>query len=132
MWHDIIVASSQIARYRLSHINVTVLRPPSLRQRYFLPFSFQKVQYYTKIAADYQAAIDNILWNENEGVWLDYDVENKRPRNAFYPSNLTPLYTMSYNMSKNAEYALKAVAYLKRNKIEAFFGKFPSNTDIPA
>ncbi|XP_032669462.1 trehalase-like isoform X2 [Odontomachus brunneus] len=89
----------------------------------------EKAQYYTKIATDYQAAIDNILWNEDEGVWLDYDVENERARNAFYPSNLTPLYTMNYNKSKKNEYAQRAVDYLKKNKIEAFFGGTPTSVN---
>ncbi|XP_014481857.1 PREDICTED: trehalase-like [Dinoponera quadriceps] len=89
----------------------------------------EKVRRYTKIAEDYQAAIDNILWNEDAGVWLDYNVVNKRSNNAFYPSNLTPLYTMSYNTSsyKKLQYARKAVAYLKKNKIELYFGGTPTS-----
>lgn len=90
----------------------------------FSPFSFQKVQYYTKIARDYRAAIDEVLWNEDEGVWLDYDARNKRSRNGFYPSNLSPLYTMSYDQTKKTDYALRAVAYLKRNNVDEYLGKF--------
>lgn len=90
------------------------------------PLSFQKVWRYAKIALDYQAAIDNVLWNEDEGIWLDYDTRNKQSRNAFYPSNLSPLYTMSYNENKSTYYALKAISYLKRNQVDLYFGKFAS------
>ncbi|EZA62647.1 hypothetical protein DMN91_007675 [Ooceraea biroi] len=86
-----------------------------------------KVLRYTRIAQNYQAAINDVLWNENEGVWLDYDTRNKRHRDTFYVSNLTPLYTMSYNRSRRETYAQKAISYLKKNKIDAFYGGTPTS-----
>jgi len=85
--------------------------------------ALQKVRYYTKIANDYQAAIDNVLWNEEEGIWFDYDIKNGKQRNSFYISNLVPLYTMSYDQDNKLNYALKAVSYLKRNRVDTFYGK---------
>jgi len=72
---------------------------------------------------DYQAAIDNVLWNEYVGTWLDYDMKNEQSRNAFYPSNLSPLYTMSYDRKKRVKYALQSISYLKKNLIDMYFGK---------
>ncbi|GAB1865733.1 Trehalase [Camponotus japonicus] len=89
----------------------------------------EKVWRYAKIAVDYQAAIDNVLWNEDEGIWLDYDTRDKASRNSFYPSNLTPLYTMSYNRNKSVDYALKAISYLKRNQIYLYFGGTPASVN---
>lgn len=110
----------QIAHYWLRYMVTTV----SICYCYFpFPFSFQKVLDYTRIAKNYQAAIDNVLWNEREGTWLDYDMRNKRSKNTFYPSNLTPLYTMSYDKNKSAKYAQRTISYLKRNKIDTYFGK---------
>lgn len=86
-----------------------------------------EAQRYTAIAWNYQAAIDNVLWNKDEGIWLDYDTKNNRHRNTFYASNLAPLYTMSYNRDKTEEYALKAISYLKRNKIDTFYGGTPTS-----
>ncbi|XP_072763574.1 trehalase [Anoplolepis gracilipes] len=86
----------------------------------------EKALEYSKIAMDYQAAIDNVLWNEDEGIWLDYDTRNKRSRNTFYTSNLSPLYTMSYNRSRSTDYALKAISYLKKNQIDLYFGGTPT------
>lgn len=119
LWHNIINAWSHVIVSCVTH---------TLCCRYFnLPsplFSFQKVLCYSKIALDYQAAIDKVLWNEDEGIWLDYDTRNKQSRNAFYPSNLSPLYTMSYNRNNSTYYALKALSYLKRNRVDLYFGKF--------
>jgi len=89
----------------------------------FLPFTFQKAKSYDQIASDYQAAIDNVLWNKDVGTWLDYDMKNKQSRNAFYPTNLSPLNTMSYDQMKRNAYARHAVSYLKKNKIDMYFGK---------
>jgi len=89
----------------------------------FPPFSFQKVKLYAQIASDYQTAIDNVLWNKYVGTWLDYDMRNEQSRNTFYPSNLSPLYTMSYDLTKRIYYAWQSISYLKRNKIDTFFGK---------
>ncbi|KZC05540.1 Trehalase, partial [Dufourea novaeangliae] len=89
--------------------------------------NFRKAASYEKVAAQLQQAIDNVLWNEEEGIWLDYDVQNNRPRNTFYPSNLAPLYTKSYNQQKREEYASSAVKYLKSQKIDSFFGGTPTS-----
>ncbi|XP_017753847.1 PREDICTED: trehalase-like [Eufriesea mexicana] len=86
-----------------------------------------KSQYYMKIAGELQMAIDNVLWNEESGIWLDYDVKNERSRNMFYPSNLTPLYTKSYNRLQRERYALSAVKYLKLQKVDSFLGGTPSS-----
>ncbi|KYM96555.1 Trehalase [Cyphomyrmex costatus] len=82
---------------------------------------------YAQIASEYQAAINNVLWNEDEGIWLDYDMKNKQSRNTFYPSNLSPLYTMSYDWNKRNKYALRSISYIKRNKIDSYFGGTPSS-----
>lgn len=36
------------------------------------------------------------MWNDEYGVWMDYDSENRISRPYFYPSNLAPLWTQSY------------------------------------
>lgn len=94
---------------------------------HFVLGNTKKLQHYNKIASDYQTAINNVLWNENEGTWLDYDTRNKRSRNTFYPSNLTPLYTMSYNPEKSTKYAWRSISYLKKNKIDSYFGGTPTS-----
>ncbi|XP_011875047.1 PREDICTED: trehalase-like [Vollenhovia emeryi] len=89
--------------------------------------NLKKVWRYAKIASDYQAAIDNVLWNEDVGTWLDYDTRDNRSRNTFYPSNLSPLYTMSYDRSKKKAYARRAITYLKENKIDSYVGGTPTS-----
>ncbi|XP_043281522.1 trehalase-like isoform X2 [Venturia canescens] len=86
-----------------------------------------KAKYYVSIAEEYQRGIDEVLWNEEEGIWLDWDMKNARHRNHFYPTNLSPLYTRSFDFSKASLYAAKAVVYLERNRIGDFMGGIPSS-----
>ena len=57
----------------------------------------QKSQYYQDVAEQWKAAVTAVLWNENIGTWLDYDMQNNKPREYFYPSNLAPLWTRCYD-----------------------------------
>lgn len=42
----------------------------------------------------------------------------------FYPSNLAPLYTKSYNRGQREYYGAATLRYLKSQNIDNFFGKF--------
>jgi alpha,alpha-trehalase len=33
-----------------------------------------------------------VLWNEEQGIWLDYDLTNNLQRPYFYASNIAPLW----------------------------------------
>ncbi|XP_066585009.1 trehalase-like [Prorops nasuta] len=87
----------------------------------------EKSKSYEKVARDYQIAIDEVLWNDEEGAWLDYDINTNQGHKSFYPSNVAPLYTMSYDKSKAPYYARKIVAYLKNNKIDTYYGGTPAS-----
>nr|WPB08679.1 trehalase 1 [Cacopsylla chinensis] len=71
---------------------------------------------YKNIAKEFNEAIQEVLWNEKVGAWLDYDTGNKQPRNFFYLSNLTPLWTNSYTMPK-PYVAEKVLQYLRDNHV---------------
>ena len=121
-------------------INKHSYKPPTIAWSYYYSiiiqlchnvlFVFQKAKYFEKLAQDYQKGIDDVLWNEKEGTWLDYDNKNAKPRNYFYPSNLTPLYTKSFNLTAAAFYGKATVDYLKRNEIGEYMGKWWSSLNL--
>ena len=46
-----------------------------------------------------QEGIENVLWNQDIGAWLDYDIKRGKQRddkNNFYPSNIAPLWAECY------------------------------------
>jgi alpha,alpha-trehalase len=57
----------------------------------------KKYQYYKDVAKQWKAAVTAVHWNENIGTWLDYDIQNNKSRDYFYPSNLAPLWTLCYD-----------------------------------
>nr|AXY94682.1 trehalase-like protein [Habrobracon hebetor] len=86
-----------------------------------------KAREWMDVANAYQEAIDEVLWNEQFGIWLDYNIKNGQQRHHFYATNLTPLYTKSFNASRAAYYAKRTVEYLKSQGIDDFMGGTPSS-----
>ncbi|KAJ8675851.1 hypothetical protein QAD02_011637 [Eretmocerus hayati] len=90
----------------------------------------EKSLHYDTIAANYRDAIDALLWNEEDGTWYDFDKKNKQQRKIFYLSNLTPLYTMSYDKSRSYYYGQRSVDYLHKHKIKDYLGGMPTSLSV--
>nr|XP_022911636.1 trehalase-like [Onthophagus taurus] len=77
-------------------------------------------------------AIQQVLWNETDGTWYDYDIDKNEHRAFFYASNLVPLWTRAYQKSSNnevrANYGAKTVEYLHKEEIDKFDGGIPAST----
>lgn len=71
-------------------------------------------------------AVDEVLWNEEAGAWLDYDTINEKPRNYFVPTNLSPLWMRCYDPSKRQHIADRVVEYIKEMKLDDFPGGIPT------
>ncbi|XP_063292242.1 trehalase [Pelobates fuscus] len=70
-------------------------------------------------ASQFQTALDQrieavkaVLWDDDVGVWLDYNLDDKSRNKEFFPSNLFPIWATCYN---NQQYVDKAVTYLENN-----------------
>jgi len=63
---------------------------------YLLLERFEKSQQFTDWANSLQYSINAVFWNEEKGMWFDYDTRSKKPRTEFYPSNITPLWAECY------------------------------------
>lgn len=72
-------------------------------------------------------AVHEILWNDTVGAWLDYDLKNKKQRDYFYPSNLTPLYNGCYDPLKRDNIVRKVRKYLQHYNITTFQGGVPTS-----
>ena len=46
-----------------------------------------------------------VLWNEEDGTWYDYDTLNGEQRRYFFPSNLAPLWTNTMEEENESEKA---------------------------
>lgn len=73
-----------------------------------------------KYAKELREAIEMVMWNSTDGVWYDYDSEEKTQRRRFYPSNVYPL--IFGDSSKKV--TKRVLAYLKRMDVL----KYPGNS----
>ena len=70
-----------------------------------------------------------MLWDESEKMWFDYDLQNKKPRKYFYPSNLFPLWAESYDLNDREIVAESAVKYLEKTGAMKCKGGIPTSFD---
>lgn len=64
-----------------------------------------------------------VLWDEEEGIWLDYDLENDINRDYFYMSNFTPLWTKSYTFHPD-DITKNVVNYMVKYNLDRYTGEF--------
>jgi len=81
---------------------------------------------FTLVAADLALAIDDVLWNDEEGVWNDFDTINGCLRPYFTPSNLVPLWTESFVDNTRTNRCSRAVHYLAKQNLQDFPGGLPT------
>lgn len=49
-----------------------------------------------------QTSILQVMWRSDRGAWFDWDLMNHKHRECFFVSNISPLWTESYNMPKKS------------------------------
>ncbi|XP_035721598.1 trehalase-like isoform X3 [Vespa mandarinia] len=91
--------------------------------------NFSKAAYYANIAEEWKKAVTAVLWHDEVGAWLDYDIINELKRDYFYPTNILPLWTFCYDLSKKEEYVSKALKYLEKNQIMLNVGGIPTTLE---
>ena len=76
------------------------------------------------IADGLTKAVEDVLWNPQDGIWYDFDFESGKPRNYFAPSNLVPLWTETFRPENKAEMSARAVKYLYKQNFKVFPGMY--------
>jgi len=75
----------------------------------------QKSEEYRIIAEEWLEAVTAVLWHDEVGAWLDYDIINEIKRDYFYPTNIAPLWTGCYK--SNVTKVGKILKYLEKTKV---------------
>lgn len=71
--------------------------------------------------------IEEVFWNEEVGVWLDYDVVNQKHRNYFYPTNLSPLWMQTVSRKNMRIHAPRIVQYIRNCGVLSYHGGVPAS-----
>ncbi|CAH0564205.1 unnamed protein product [Brassicogethes aeneus] len=122
----------------LSHIQTRRNLPADLNSFMYMNFmelykmflklnNQKKAQKYLDLANQWKESIETFLWNEEDGIWYDYDVLLKKQRRWFYASNVTPLWAKAMDIQLLSERADRVVAYLRNNGIIDCLGGIPSS-----
>lgn len=91
--------------------------------------SAKKSDFWAKKADAWQKLIDQILWNEEDGIWYDFDIKLQIPRKLFFPSNVTPLWTRSFSPQDGPRLGKRVLNYLSTKKILDFPGGIPASLE---
>ncbi|XP_035713254.1 trehalase isoform X1 [Folsomia candida] len=83
-----------------------------------------KAAKYESIAHEWKTMINELLWDEEEGCWFDFEIATKTLRKEFYPSNVVPLWTGSHNAVSVVN---RVVGYLRRSGALAYPGGIPTS-----
>lgn len=81
-----------------------------------------KQREYEIIANEILNAVNEVLWNEELGIWLDYDLINNKSRPYFSPTNFAPLWTKCFDETKSHDIADKILAYIKKLRLDDYPG----------
>lgn len=84
---------------------------------------------YEQIAKDWLEAVEQVLWHEEVGAWLDYDIMDEIKRDYFYPTNIAPLWTGCYHKDKQEYYVSKVLKYLERTQVMNNLGGIPTTLE---
>ncbi|CAF4954130.1 unnamed protein product [Pieris macdunnoughi] len=79
------------------------------------------------LAKYWRNAIENVMWDDADGVWYDYDAQAKAPRRHFYPSCTAPLWAGAVEEYDAPRYAGRLVRYLLASGALDFPGGVPAS-----
>ena len=70
-----------------------------------------------------------MLWNEEQGIWLDYDYSNNIQRPYFYASNVAPLWAGCWDPTPSGVDPVvhKVMDYLEQSQLTKFVGGVPTS-----
>ncbi|ODN06626.1 Trehalase [Orchesella cincta] len=81
---------------------------------------------YLQHANNWKDAIDDVLWDEEDGIWYDYDFVRHQKRKFFFPTNVAPLWVNATN-GLTKDVAKQVVHYLHTSGATNFPGGIPTS-----
>ncbi|KAM5131901.1 trehalase [Mantella aurantiaca] len=69
-------------------------------------------------------AVQAVLWDQDLGVWLDYNLEQQKRNPNFYPSNLSPLWASCYDDTAMVD---SVVSYLEKSGALSYKNGLPTS-----
>lgn len=87
----------------------------------------RKGAHWAYLAKQWRITIDEVLWDEDDGIWYDYDLNNKEHRKYFYPSNFAPLWMEAVDADRLRQHEPHVMSYLRQSEGFKFPGGVPTS-----
>ncbi|XP_050560834.1 trehalase isoform X1 [Spodoptera frugiperda] len=87
----------------------------------------QKAQAYAQSAQRMKATIQSVFWNEEDGIWYDYDLRKNTHRKYFYTSNFAPLWQSAVASDFVKAKGEMIIEYLKDSNALDYAGGVPNS-----
>ncbi|KAG6447080.1 trehalase [Manduca sexta] len=87
----------------------------------------RRAAHWASIARQWRSNIEKVLWNDEDGIWYDYDIVNGKHRQYFYPSNVAPFWMKAVDRELSKKHAPRVIDYLQESKGLSFPGGVPSS-----
>ncbi|XP_050670885.1 trehalase-like [Leptidea sinapis] len=85
--------------------------------------------HWAYLAKQWRDTIRDVFWNEDEGIWLDWNLAQGAHRKYFYPSNAAPLWTGAVDKTFIKVKGPKILQYLKQSHGLDFPGGVPTSLE---
>ncbi|CAG0917111.1 unnamed protein product [Notodromas monacha] len=89
-----------------------------------------KAETYSKIARTRNDTMQEVFWDDADGIWYDFDVQKMQRRKAFYISNVHPLWTGVYGVEgglDKSQVTKRVMDYLHSQKVLDYEGGVPTS-----
>ena len=87
-----------------------------------------KSAYYESIAYNMNRTISRLFWNNELGIWTDYNIKTNSCNPGFYLSNFVPLWTEMYGTEYEKAYIVRRVLeYINKESINSYVGGIPTS-----
>lgn len=101
-----------------------------LAEFYLITGNVSKSAEYEAKAQEIYAAVQAILWHDDVGAWLDWDLSNGMRRNYFVPTNLAPLWTNCFNQANSPNITDKVLNYIDAMGVDKYPGGVPNSLQL--
>ena len=87
-----------------------------------------KTTVFSEMATTLNKTMTRFFWNNDKGMWFDYNLKSKTQNTNFYPSNLMPLWSESYGLEYEKSYIVgRVLSYLKKENVLFYPGGIPTS-----
>ncbi|KAF2897943.1 hypothetical protein ILUMI_08231 [Ignelater luminosus] len=127
-------------RGNLSNINTRRIIPVDLNailcgafkqiaQMYLTIDDLGKAVFWLDKSLQWRKMIKSILWDEEDGIWYDFDSKLLKSRKYFYPSSVAPLWMHCYNQKNGFGLGKRVTKFLESKGIFNYVGGIPTSLE---